>query len=60
MGLMLLDPLKHIQLNHYYLSQFVAEIATENLTVVRTVCHVLYHHLLTPSCVLRCVHNLTY
>jgi len=34
---MLLDQLKHIQLNHYYLNQFVAEIATANLTVVDTV-----------------------
>jgi hypothetical protein len=37
---MLSDPLKHIQLNHYYLSQFIAEMATENLTVVRTVFYI--------------------
>jgi hypothetical protein len=57
---MLLDPLKHIQLNHYYLSQFVTEIATDNLNVVHTVHHVLYRHLLTTSCALHCVYNLTH
>ena len=44
---MSLDPLKHIQLNHYYLSQFGAEIANENHTVVHPLHHVLYYNLLT-------------
>ena len=60
MGLMMIDPVKHIQLNRYYLSQFVTETATENLNAEHTVHHVLYHHLLTTSCALHCVYNLTY
>jgi hypothetical protein len=35
-------------------------MATENLTVIRTVYLVLYHNLLTTSCALHCVYNITY
>jgi hypothetical protein len=35
-GLVLLDALKHIQLNSYYVSQFVIEFATEKLKIYRS------------------------